>query len=125
MEQGVLVKIRRAKVSDADEIGSLIAKLAQQFITQEFDPDARSHFLASNDGTSVKGFIESGFTYHVAESANTIVAVVGVKDPSHLYHLFVDVSHQGEGLARRLWEVAIEPPRVFRRLFCVSQAATA
>ena len=101
------MKIRRAITADSEEIGALIVKLAAEFITHEFGPGARKYFLTSNDGASVKRFMESGFTYHVAESGNRVVGVVGVKNPSHLYHLFVGVSHQGKGLGRRLWEVAM------------------
>ena len=100
--------IKKAELGNAEEIGELIAMLAQEFITHEFTPKAQRHFLASNDGESVKEFMKIGFSYHVAIDAGRIVGVVGVKDNSHLYHLFIDIPYQGMGLARRLWQVAMD-----------------
>jgi GNAT superfamily N-acetyltransferase len=34
------------------------------------------------------------------------VGVVGISEPSHLYHLFVAARLHGRGLGRRLWEFA-------------------
>lgn len=101
------MKIRKAETTDAEEIGSLIVGIARTTITKEFSPEAQSRFLASNDGGSVKKFMKSGFSYHVAESDKKIVGVIGVKERFHLYHLFVNQSHQGKGLAKRLWAVAM------------------
>src|SRR5690606_40652166 len=50
--------------------------------------------------------MEAGFDYHVAEVAGEIVGVVGMRDGSHVYHLFVAEEHQGRGLGRALWEHA-------------------
>ena len=101
------MKIRKTELKDAEEIGRLIVKLAERYITQEFNPKARRYFLASNNGKSVKRFMESGFSYHIADIGGRVVGVVGVRDNSHLYHLFIDESHQGKGMARQLWDVAM------------------
>ena len=62
--------------------------------------------LGSMDEPSIRGDIESGYRYHVAEEAGELAEVAAVRDNSHLYHLFVSERFQGQGLARRLWEVA-------------------
>jgi ribosomal protein S18 acetylase RimI-like enzyme len=103
-----ICEIRKAELSNAEEIGELIAMLAQEFITHEFTPDAERQFLASNDRESVKEFMKSGFSYHVAVDGGRIVGVVGVKNNSHLYHLFIDIPYQGMGLARQLWQAAMD-----------------
>jgi len=99
--------IREAKFNDSSEIGELIRVLAEKFITHEFDSKARTHFLSANDGNSVEKNMKSGFSYHVAADRGRIVGVVGVKNKSHLYHLFVAEDSQGKGLARKLWERAL------------------
>ena len=99
--------IREANLNDSSEIGELIRVLAEKFITHEFDTKARTHFLSSNDGISVEKNMKSGFSYHVAADRGRIVGVVGVKDKSHLYHLFVAEDSQGKGFARKLWEKAL------------------
>ena len=102
------VEVREAELGDANEIGSLICSLAEKFITHEFSYKARKHFLSSNNGESVAQNMKSGFSYFVATDSGQLVGVVGVKDNSHLYHLFVVEHYQGMGLARRLWGVAMD-----------------
>jgi ribosomal protein S18 acetylase RimI-like enzyme len=58
------------------------------------------------DDPAIGGYIESGYRYHIAEEDGELAGVVAVRDNSHLYHLFVSERFQGQGLARRLWEVA-------------------
>ena len=52
--------------------------------------------------------MQSGYRYHVAEKANSLAGVVAVKDNTHLYHLFVAEQYQRKGLAKKLWQVAME-----------------
>ena len=100
--------IREAGLEDANEIGELIGTLAKKFITPEFSSQAREHFLSTNNGKSVAQNMKSGFTYLVATRSQRIAGVVGVKDNSHLFHFFVAEPYQGMGLARRLWEKAMD-----------------
>ena len=101
------VEVREAELGDANEIGSLICTLAEKFITHEFSYKARKHFLSSHNGESVAQNMKSGFLYFVAKDSKQLVGVVGIRDNSHLYHLFVAEEFQSEGLARRLWEKAL------------------
>jgi ribosomal protein S18 acetylase RimI-like enzyme len=121
------LEIREAKTSDADEIGDLIRVLAEKFITHEFDPQARTRFLSSNDGDAVRKNMESGFSYHVAMHQGKIVGVVGLKDGSHLYHLFVAEEYQGAGLAREMWEKVFDESRESddTRIFTVNSSNNA
>ena len=48
----------------------------------------------------------SGFQYHLAEKNGVVIGVVGIRDSSHLYHLFVADGFKGRGVARALWQVA-------------------
>lgn len=98
--------IRPANVSDAERIAALIARVAGRFILPEFSAQGRERILAAHRPESIAQRMESGFEYHVAEAAGEIVGVVGMRDGSHLYHLFVAEEHQGRGLGRALWEHA-------------------
>ena len=42
----------------------------------------------------------------MAEDGAALAGFVAVRADSHLFHLFVDKRWHGQGLARRLWEVA-------------------
>lgn len=98
------MNIRKATKEDSESIASLIKDLAEKFIVSEFSAKGRHQFLSSNDQASIEKFIESGFIYHVAEEAGEIIGVIGIRDNSHLYHLFVAESQQGNGLSRKLWQ---------------------
>jgi len=97
-------------MSDADirPVAALLAALALEHITHEFDARARERFLAKNDESNIRDFVAQGFRYHVAESRGRVVGFVGVRDNKHLYHLFVANDFQRRGVARRLWTVARE-----------------
>jgi len=100
--------IRPMSNADVPPVATLLASLAREHITHEFEPRARELFLAKNDETNIRGFIARGFRYHVAESRGRIVGFVGVRDNRHLYHLFVANDFQRRGVARRLWTVVRE-----------------
>ena len=50
----------------------------------------------------------SQFQYQVIEHDSEIVGVVGMRRPSHLFHLHVAPSFHKRGLGRRLWNAAKE-----------------
>lgn len=100
------IQIRRIDLDDISDVAVLLEQLAKKSITCEFSPQAQEKFLLSNDATAIRSFIANGFDYWVAEINQTIVGFVGVRDKSHLYHLFVAESFQRQGISRRLWQVA-------------------
>jgi ribosomal protein S18 acetylase RimI-like enzyme len=98
--------IRPARIEDSERIAKLISELAVTFIVHEFSPEGRGRFMAEHTTASIEERIRAGFSYHVAEVSSEIVGVVGVRDSSHLYHLFVAEAFHGRGLGRKLWEHA-------------------
>ncbi|MES2298450.1 MAG: GNAT family N-acetyltransferase [Pseudomonadota bacterium] len=62
--------------------------------------------MKDQDEQKLAARIAAGFVYHVAEDAGQIVGFVGMRERSHLYHLFVASHWHGRGLARHLWETA-------------------
>lgn len=100
------ISIRTALPEDVPMIAALLEQLARRYITVEFTPSAEEKFLKSNDVTSISTFIAAGFRYWVAERNGTLIGFIGVRDDSHLYHLFVAESEQKQGVARALWQTA-------------------
>jgi GNAT superfamily N-acetyltransferase len=100
------IKFRQASQSDSQPIAQLIEALAKQFIIHEFSEKGQQQFLRSNNQKAIEKFFEQGFIYHVAELDNQIIAVIGIRDNSHIYHLFVDHAYQGQGLSKQLWQIA-------------------
>ena len=98
--------IRKATADDATAVSDLIRPLAEEYIACEFSPQGARTLLASMQPEAIEGYINSAFAYYVAEMDGVLAGVVAVRDNSHLYHLFVAKPFQGQGLARRLWNVA-------------------
>jgi GNAT superfamily N-acetyltransferase len=99
---------KEATLADSERISQLVDGLAKKYIAHEFSPAGVECLLSSMRPGEIKKYIESGFMYHIAEFNGQLVGVVGVRDNSHLYHLFVDERYQRQGIAKALWRVAIE-----------------
>ena len=102
------LKIRTAVPDDAIRISRLICDLSCRFIADDFTSRGKSFLLASMTPDAVKGYMRSGYHYHVAEKDGELIGVVAVKNNIHLYHLFVAESFHRQGVAKRLWKVAME-----------------
>ena len=48
------------------------------------------------------------YRYLLAYSDSQLAGFIAIRDGFHLFHLFVERSHQRQGIARRLWERALE-----------------
>ena len=102
------MKIREATLSDAQAISNLARSLSEKYVTPEFATEASDAFLKSMMADGIRQLIESGLRYHLAEIDENIIGIVGMKDNKHLYHLFVDENFQRKGIARQLWNIAME-----------------
>lgn len=106
------MQIREATIEDARAISDLIRPLAERYIAHGFSPEGAAILLASMDADAIEGYLASGYEYHLAEENGVLVGVVGVRDNSHLYHLFVADEFRGRGYAGELWRVARDACRV-------------
>lgn len=103
-----MMRIRAALLTDSKIISELISGLSAKFITGKFSPAGRAHLLSTMTPQAIEKFIQSGYRYHVAEMDDRLVGVVAVKDGKHLYHLFVAEQYQRQGIAKKLWQLAME-----------------
>ncbi len=101
------LNIRDATLDDAASISKLVYALSEKYMAHEFTIDGARTLLDSMKPGVIKECIQSGFRYHVAEIGDQVGGVVGVRDNSHLYHLFVAEEYQHQGLAKKLWQVAV------------------
>ena len=99
--------IREAEIDDSGPISRMVSVLAEKFIVSDFTDEGRDHLLDSMTPTAIAKYIRSGYRYHVAVNEDGIVGVVGIRNNSHLYHLFVAEPHQRCGLAKALWNKAM------------------
>jgi len=99
--------IRPATPDDAPAIGALVRSLARYFLADSERPgDAEAFFRTLEPGVITANLEGGRFRYHLADAEGVLAGVVGVRDGSHLYHLFVDERFHRRGLASRLWEHA-------------------
>lgn len=102
------LEIRPASAHDAPAISALALSVAHFFtldregrgaedFLQTLRPEAVALRLATPSFTSWVGW----------GPGNTLAGVVVVRDGTHLFHLFVAESFQGQGWARQLWQHAL------------------
>jgi len=99
------MEIRRAALADASGISALVRGLAGKYIAHELSTEAANRLLGSMEEPAIRGYLASGYRYHVAEDDGALAGVIAMRDNRHLYHLFVAEPFQGQGLARALWQV--------------------
>ena len=102
------MRIRVALPADSRDISELISGLSAKFIVGKFSPTGRAHLLSTMTPQAIEKYIQSGYRYHVAEAGGALVGIVAVKDNKHLYHLFVAEEYQRQGIAKKLWKLAMK-----------------
>jgi GNAT superfamily N-acetyltransferase len=101
-------QFRIAAVSDAGAISRLILDMAPSVTA---DPAGRgaAPFLATLTPEAIAANLSSErFRYHLAWEGGVLAGVIGIRDASHLFHLFVSPDHQSRGLGTRLWQLGRE-----------------
>ena len=101
------MEIRAAQPGDINAISELIRGLAKKYIVDDFSALGKDTLLRSMSPEAVRTCIQSGYVYHVAETDKRVVAVIAVKENRHLFHLFVAEEYQRQGIAKKLWELAM------------------
>ncbi|MEM1403887.1 MAG: GNAT family N-acetyltransferase [Pseudomonadota bacterium] len=99
------MRIRPASREDAVAISELLVALSKAHIAMAFGEEGKRNLIGSMTPDSIEGYMEEGFRFHVAVEGPRVVGVVGTRDESHLFHLFVHDDFQGQGLATQLWHV--------------------
>lgn len=93
--------------ADAEAIAGLIASF-QSELTDDPSGAGAEQFLAAISLEAERDYLASErYRYLLAYSGSRLAGFVAIRDGSHLFHLFVERSHQRQGVARRLWERAL------------------
>jgi ribosomal protein S18 acetylase RimI-like enzyme len=105
---GAGLRIRAAVPEDSENISKLICGLVDHFIADEFSSRGRAFLLGTMTADAIEQYMQSGYSYHVAEMDGVLTGVIGVRNNSHLYHLFVAEAFHRRGIAKKLWQLAME-----------------
>jgi GNAT superfamily N-acetyltransferase len=102
------MEFRAGSPADAEAIAGLIASF-QSELTDDPSGAGAEEYLASVSLRAEREYLASErYRYLVAYSDSQLAGFIAIRDGSHLFHLFVERSYQRQGLARRLWERALE-----------------
>ena len=100
------MNIRPGSPTDANRIASLIQSF-QPMLTLDPTGAGAEEFLASVSGEAEARYLSSPrYMYLVAEENGALVGFIALRDNCHLFHLFVDLDRQRQGIARELWSQA-------------------
>lgn len=99
------VNIRDATLDDVKGIHALIVPLTKKYICPTCAPSVQDSLLNSMSETNIINNLFNNYHYAVAvNERNDVIGVAGIRDLSHLHHLFVHEKYQGTGVSRKLWE---------------------
>ena len=102
------MQFRAGSPADAEAIAGLIASF-QSELTDDPSGAGAEEYLASVSVQAERKYLASErYLYVLAYSDSQLAGFIVIRDGSHLFHLFVERSHQRQGIARRLWERALE-----------------
>src|SRR6266478_7562025 len=103
----VHMKFRVGSPAGAEAIAGLIASF-QSELTDDPSGAGAEGYLASVSVQAEREYLASErYRYLFAYSDSQLAGFIAIRDGSHLFHLFVERSHQRQGIARRLWERAL------------------
>ena len=94
---------RLADLNDAAAISQLICSVVEEFVIPDFTPRGANNIRAIITEQAIKGYIEQGMRYHLAIYSSQIIGVLAIKHRTHIYHFFVDKTHQKKKVAYNLW----------------------
>ncbi len=96
--------IRSLDAADIPAVAALLRRAAEEFILHESTLEDGARFLAEQGEDAVRGFVDMGFVYHLAEVDGRLAGFIAIRERSHVYSLYVDKAFHRRGIARRLWE---------------------
>lgn len=77
--------------------------MAPTLVPDQAAPEAAS-FLDSLEAPAIVSRLRApNFIHLIAEQENHLQGYISLRDGQHLYHLFVHIESQGQGIARLLW----------------------
>jgi len=103
--------IRDAIEDDAQPISDLMIDSAREFFADDFSEAGMAHFMDDCGVAVLENRIRAGDHYYVAVIDDVIAGVCAIRRGNHLYSLFTDSAFHRRGVARSLWERALQDIR--------------
>lgn len=103
-----ILRLRLGGPDDAHAIGALARRVARRWILPDQPHAAGQALLARLGARALRERMIEGQRFHLAWLGDTLVGIAAMRDDCHLVHFFVGTRWQGRGIARRLWQRAME-----------------
>src|SRR4026207_1419705 len=102
------MEIRAGSPADAEAIAALIDSFQSELTDDPSGAGADEYFASVSVKAEREYLASERYRYLLAYSDSQLAGFVAIRDGAHLFHLFVERSHQRQGVARRLWERALK-----------------
>jgi len=102
------LRIRLGHPEDARAASSLARRVVRRWILPDQPHDAGQALLQRLGTRALRERMQGGQRFHLAWLGEALVGIAAMRDDSHLVHFFVGTRYQGRGIARRLWQQAME-----------------
>lgn len=102
------MKIRAGFPGDAEAIAALIASFQSELTDDPSGAGAEEYLASVSLQAECEYLASERYGYLVAYLDSQLAGFIAIRDGSHLFHLFVERSNHRQGIARRLWERALE-----------------
>lgn len=101
---GNSLHMRLARPEDARVIGVLARRVVRRWILPQQPADAAGPLLAGMSARAIRRKIRDGQRFHLAYVGDALAGVAAIREDNHVFQLFVGTRHQGQGIARKLWQ---------------------
>jgi putative acetyltransferase len=98
------IKIRRAELSDLQELQALFVDTIRATCSQDYNEDQIKAWTASIENTDRWNRLITNQYSIVAESEGVIVGLAALDDPEYLDFLYVHKDYQRQGIANKLFD---------------------
>jgi GNAT superfamily N-acetyltransferase len=102
------IRIREPEENQITEVHALVCSVFDEFVAPLFSEEGISEFKSFIEPPRLRERLRSNSFILVAEIDAEMVGVIGVRDWSHVFLLFVRGDHQGKGIARLLLAEALK-----------------
>lgn len=98
------LRMRLARPEDAPAVARLARRVVRRWIVPEQPAVAVMALEESLRARVIRQKIAAGQRFYLAYVDGALVGVAAVRNDSHVFQLYVATRHQGQGIARKLWD---------------------
>jgi GNAT superfamily N-acetyltransferase len=102
------IRIRNLEDGEITKAHDLVASVFDEFVAPLFSAEGVDQFKSFIEPSNLADRLREDSFILVAEVGSEIIGVVGMRDWSHIFLLFVGRKYQGKGIAKKLVHAALQ-----------------